>query len=166
MSKLVRKYGKVAVWAFVGLIGSTGVLAIALVVLVDVHFASAVWLVSTLYLLPFAILVGAPSYSLARARGVSRLFSELLAVSAFGLAAYLAFPMAVQCDTSIAGRAKLLRQLSAAEAATLQTPSTLSSPNWPCPTFFVYRSDAGYISVSAVEDFIHGVKLFREVAPK
>jgi hypothetical protein len=166
VKNVVRKHATVTAWAFIGLIGSTGLLAVTFVAVVDFHFASVLWLVLTLYLLPFVILVGAPSYSLARAGKIPRAFAGLLAVSTFVLAAYSAFPMAVQCDTSIAGRAKLLRQLSPAEAATLQTPSTLTSSNWPCPTFFVYRSDAGYVSVSAVEDFIHGVKLFKEVAPK
>jgi hypothetical protein len=166
VNELIRKHGSRALWALFGLVGCTALIAIALAVLVDLRFASVVWLVLTAYLLPFAVFVGTPSYSLARAVRAPPVVAGFLAVTAFGFAAYATFPLAVQCDTSIAGRKKLLGQLSAAEAATLQTPATLTGPNWPCPTFFVYHSSEGYVSVDAVADFIHGVKLFREVVPR
>jgi hypothetical protein len=108
------------------------------------------------------MLVGVPTYLLLSCIQLPWRLPLLLAITTSIGVAHVLHPLIERCSASIVAREVILKELNADEAATLNTPATLTDSNNFCPVYFEYKKDGGHVKASARFDFIHGIKIFRE----
>jgi len=121
---------------------------------------TALWLTWTTYMLPFALLIGAPVFVAARPLARATWPSITVAVLITAAAADSAYPMVEQCDVSIATRPRLIARLSAEEAATLEAFDTWPIVGDMCSLSFRFKRGDQWREISVLPDIIHGPKIF------
>lgn len=119
-----------------------------------------IWTNTFVYLLPFASTVGVATFLMLR-KVRHRLLQGAASAVTTAFCAWFAYPAVEQCYTSMTTRQLVLHKLTPEEAATFRSLATLSDTNDYCPTFFTYRTSAGWIEVSGVFDLVSGVQIFK-----
>lgn len=120
--------------------------------------APAIWRATIIGLLPLTLLLGGPGYLLTRRLRFG--LSLVIPAAAVLSAAWISYPLSNRCEVSLQARARLLRTLSADEAHTLISPPTLSDDNRFCPLHFQFIRRGHRTDVDALDDLIHGTKLY------